>query len=105
MPSYILKSVETGGYLDGSRELIWEDAMDTCSSPFIDDQNHIRPNSDGTSKNPKAITWNLKPNGKGSYFIQFNQTEYFLDGRKEENRSWKCKAESCPDAEFIFHGI
>ena len=98
MPSYILKSKQSGGYLDGSREPIW-DKMDTCSPPFIDDQNHLRPNSDGTSKNQKSITWNLKPNGKGSYFIQCNQTGYFLDGGPKH--IWDNTAESNPIPEFI----
>jgi hypothetical protein len=103
MPSYILKSVQTGGYLDGSREPIWDDAMDACSSPFILDQNHLRPNSDGTSRNPREITWNLKPNGKESYFLQCNQNGYFLDGGPEY--IWKYAPESNHNTEFISWNI
>ena len=99
MPSYILKSVQTGGYLDGSREPIWEDAMDTSSSPQINDQNHMRPNSDGASINTGSLIWNLNPNGKGSYFLQCNQNGYFLDGGPEH--IWKHTVKSNNNTEYI----
>ena len=98
MSSFFIKSVQSGGYLDGSREPVWEE-FDRFSPPEIVDHNHLRPNSEGTTTNPGSITWCLKPNGKDNYFMECIQTKFYLDGGPEH--LWRNTAESNPNPDYI----
>ena len=107
MWSFYIKSVQNGGYLDGTREPVWEE-FDRFSPPEIVDHNHLRPNllplprehtSPPMTTNPGAITWRLKPNGKGNFFLECLDTKFYLDGGPEH--LWRNTAESNPNPDYI----